>query len=162
MTNNKEDKVGKYKEVDELKKNEFKNNDKRLRVKKIKYIVHITIKDGNSRTLIGIKKIKPTTTHIKVDDNEFLLDINNPYIRKPFERYYLFDVNVGQLAIKDKKKPEINPELAKQIIRNHIISQSLTTLTNKQQKMQIYVAVFFAVFGGIIGWALTIVFGGFL
>lgn len=142
--------------VDELNRMTLKKKGLKLKKSKRKHIILFTIQDGNSRSLEGIKKIKPTTTHIKLGDKEFVFDIEKDIYTTGLKSYYLIDLNKGQLHLDLNDTYKFNPKSLKKIVRDQIIAQSLTRFTNQQNKINFFVGIFFSIFGGLIGYLICL------
>lgn len=142
--------------VDEVSRMSFKKKGLKLKKSKRKYIILITIKDGNSRTLKGIKKIKADITHLKLGDKEFLFDIEKDIYTTGLKSYYLIDLNKGQLHLDLGDTYKFNPKSLKKLVRDQVIAQSITRFTNQQNKVNFFVAVFFSIFGGLIGYLICL------
>lgn len=122
----------------------------------------LTLNDGTGRTLEGIKKIKPNTTHIMVKDKEFLFDITKSIYSSKLKVYYLIDINLGQLHLDTIDTQKFNPRNLKKLIREQAIAQTLTRQTTQQAKLNFMVAVFFMIFGGLVGYLVALYSSGVL
>ena len=143
--------------VSDLNKFNFSNKDNRIKKSKKKYIILLCVKDGSSRSIVGVKRVKPDTNSISVNkDNEFAFSIEHHLYTNGLKSYFLFDINEGQIHLDEKDRLKFNPILLKKIVRGQIIAQSLTRMTNQQAKMNIYIGFFFAIFGGLIGYLISL------
>ncbi len=160
MTNKKDKKVGSgvKKVVDDLTKVQFQKANFKLRKSKKKYVVMYTIQDGNSRTIESVKRVKADTTHISVGKNKvFPFDISKDIYTQKGKSYYVVDLNKGQLHLDLDDTYKFNPIFLKKLVKDEIISQSFTRMTNQQTKMNIYIGLFFAIFGGLIGYIVGLI-----
>jgi hypothetical protein len=148
--------------MQELSRVDFKKKGFKLKKSKKQHFLLVTIQDGASRNLEGIKKIKSNTTHLKIGENEFLFDITKDIYTQGLKSYYLLDLNKGQLHLDLDDTFKFNPKGLKKLIREQAITQTLSRMTNQQTKINFFVGVFFAIFGGLIGYLIALYSSGVL
>jgi hypothetical protein len=148
--------------IQELSRIDFKKKGFKLKKSKKQHLLLITIQDGASRNLEGIKKIKAETTHIKIGDDEYLFDITKDIYTQGLKSFYLLDMNKGQLHLDLGDTYKFNPKGLKKLIREQAITQTLSRMTNQQTKINFFVGIFFALFGGLIGYLIALYSSGVL
>lgn len=142
--------------VEIFKKAEFQEKGWKFKKNKKKYIVLLTIDDGNSRTIEGVKNVKATTNKIDIGDKLFPIDMSKDIYTIKNKAYYIMDMNKGQLHLDLDDTYKFNPKFLKKIVKEQIIAQTITRFTGQQVKTNMYVAFFFAIFGGLIGYIIAL------
>jgi hypothetical protein len=146
--------------VDDLSKTAFKKRETIPRKSSQRYYILITVNDGSGRRLMGIRKIKPEATHFKIGENEYPFDISKEVYTIKLKTYFLVDIQAGQLHLDLGDTYKFNPKLLKKLIRNLIIAQTITRWTNQQNRMNIILLIGGVLFGGVMGWLLSLYFNG--
>lgn len=139
-----------------LNKSEFQEKGWKFKKNKKKYIVLLSIDDGNSRTIEGVKVVKATTNVITIGESSYPIDLTKDIYTMKMKSYYLIDMNKGQLHLDLDDTYKFDPKFLKRIIKGQIMAQCITRFTGQQAKTNLYVGVFFAIFGGLIGYLVAL------
>lgn len=143
--------------VEDLTKVQFSETEFKLKKSKKKYIVLYTIQDGSSRSIESVKRVQASTTTIKVGrEKEFVFDISKDIFTRRNKAYYIVDLNKGQVHLDLGDTYKFNSKLLKKLVRDEIITQSLSRMSGQQAKTSIYLAIFTSVFGGLIGYIIAL------
>ena len=125
---------------------------------KTKYIALLCIDDGNGLKVEATKRLKPNITHFQYGkEQEQVFDITKYVYREDKRIFYLFDIHKGQLHLDFGDTYKFSPTFLKKIVREKIIAQSFTRLTNQQLKNTLYVSIFVGIFGALIGYIIALI-----
>jgi len=150
-------KEGIGKVLSDLDKGFSSNSDGHIRKTNKKLIGLICVFDGQSTSIIKIKKLKPNMTHFKLNDKEYPFDINKHLFTTKSKTTYIFDINKGQLHLDYGDVLKFDQKFLKMIVRSKIIAQTFVRFTGQQARNTMYIAFFFAVFGGLIGFISALI-----
>jgi len=122
--------------------------------KKEKYFVIWFMKEENGYSRLRRQKVKPNTQFVKMGESKHEINMQYPTWRKGSTRFYLVELKEGQLYF-NPKEIDYDPELLHDILDRKIIQQLASNLTSQQWKINIFLAIFSAIFGGLIGFIIA-------
>jgi hypothetical protein len=144
--------------VEDLSKVQFSQSKFKLKKSKKKHIILYTIQDGNSRTIESVKQVSAYTTHLSISkEEEVPFDIEKEIFTHRNKSYYIVDLNKGQIHLDLDDTYKFNKRFLKKLVKDEIISQSFTRFTGQQTKMNLYIGLFFAIFGGFVGYLVALI-----
>ena len=145
------------KEKKEVKEEEIEVLKRKRKViidKNLKYFVFWLVKQGETYEVLRRKRIKPTNESVSYASHNHHIDIGNPTYRTRNKRYYFVDLDGGQLFV-EGVDIKYDPQIVYEFVDRKIIQQLATNLTSSQWKLNIFLAIFSAIFGGLIGFIMA-------
>lgn len=122
------------------------------------YVLYTGVLTGKGFDIFRTTKIKPSTNCILIDNKKdtdkdagFPFDIQKDVFHLGNTYFFLLDINVGQLTLNGKDTPDFNPILLAKLVKDKVIAQYTTRLTDTQKKVNITIGIFAMILGCIIG-----------
>lgn len=125
---------------------------------KTEYVLYTGVITGKGFDIFRTTKLKAGTNCIVIDNKKdsdkdygYPFDIQKDVFHLDNTYYYMLDINVGQLTLNGKDKPDFNPVLLAKLVKDKVIAQYTTRLTEQQKKASIMIGVFGIILGSILG-----------
>lgn len=130
-----------------------------MKVKKKKYVAVFLVSEQGTFSILKFRRFNPSKDAIQYTKGvSHLIDVSKPTYAKGLKLYYFVDIKKGQLGFDSKKNSAINPEVIDMILKQNIVKQLTTSLSERFLGSQIVNIVIGLVMGILIG----IIAGGYM